>query len=186
MNEKLMTFVMRHNLSPDEAIAFYMIKHFLKDYDSISKYRSQVFSPSKDVLVSLIQKGLIVTRERTNPDVVNCVVNPQLSDLEAMSSEDMGEELWAKYPAALPLSGGGMFIARKGPDKYEVIKLYLQRINYSEEKHKFVLEQLQVYIKLVLDSKINGHRIHDWISNEMWDIIPALQAGSRGEFKTDI
>jgi hypothetical protein len=99
---------------------------------------------------------------------------------------EMAEELWDAYPGALPLSGGGMFISRKGTDKHEVLKTYLERINNSEEKHKFVLEQLKVYVKLVIDSKINGHRIHDWISNEMWDIIPSLSAGARGEFKTDI
>jgi hypothetical protein len=99
---------------------------------------------------------------------------------------DMAEELWDNYPGALPLGGGGMFIARKGIDKYEVLQLYLDRIKNSEEKHKFVLEQLKIYVKLVLDSKINGHRIHDWISNEMWDIIPSLNAAAKGEFKTDI
>lgn len=79
-----------------------------------------------------------------------------------------------------------MFIARKGPDKHEVMKLYLERINFNPEKHRFVIDQLKVYVKLVLDQKINGHRIHDWISNEMWDIIPSLMSASRGEFKTDI
>ena len=101
-------------------------------------------------------------------------------------SFEMAEELWQAYPGAFPLGGGGMFIARKGPDKHEVLKLYLERINNDRQKHEFVLQQLKVYVKLVLDQKINGHRIHDWISNEMWDTIPALLAASEGNFKTDI
>jgi hypothetical protein len=106
--------------------------------------------------------------------------------LSKSSLFEMAQELWDRYPAALPLGDGAMFIARKGPDKHEVLKLYLDRINSSPEKHEFVMKQLQAYTKLVLDRKINGHRIHDWISNEMWDIIPALEAASTGEFKTDI
>lgn len=117
------------------------------------------------------------------------ILNARLTDQFTESKSelfDMAEELWQAYPGALPLGGGGMFIARKGVDKYEVLRLYLERINNSEEKHQFVLEQLKIYVKLVLDSKINGHRIHDWISNEMWDIVPSLSAASQGQFKTDI
>lgn len=118
-------------------------------------------------------------------NALNAVMSPKYT-LDRAESMELAEELWDAYPATFPLSDGGMFIARKGTDKYEVLKTYLERINHSEEKHRYVLEQLKTYVKLVLERKINGHRIHDWISNEMWDIIPDLLAGSKGEFKTDI
>lgn len=179
-------FALKHNLKPSEFMAFEMIKKFTREYDVIKQYEKVVFQPSKEDMQTLMDKELIISSSQLNPAINNSIVNPNIRQLEIESGEDMATELWEKYPAALPLGDGGMFIARKGPDKQEVLKLYLERINFNPEKHKFVLEQLKKYVKLVHDRKINGHRIHDWISNEMWDIIPELEAASRGEFKTDI
>jgi hypothetical protein len=185
METSLLAFGLRHKLKPNELIAFEMLRKFSKEYDSVKNYESSIFRPSAEDFRSLIEKGIVISSS-SNPDLVSCIVNPQIRNIELETNEDMAQELWDNYPAALPLGNGGMFIARKGPDKHEVLKLYLERINFSPEKHRFVLDQLKVYVKLVLDQKINGHRIHDWISNEMWDIVPSLLSASRGEFKTDI
>lgn len=183
INQKIIDKLIKLKLDP---LAFYAViciaerigpnaKH-LKSY--IDKYGSPNFD-------DLIFYEIVKVIHGTKPSLDNVSFTEEYS----VSKSDMFEiadELWNSYPAALPLGDGGMFIARKGPDKQEVLKLYLERINFNPEKHKFVLEQLKKYIKLVHDRKINGHRIHDWISNEMWDIIPELEAASRGEFKTDI
>lgn len=100
-------------------------------------------------------------------------------------SFDMAEELWNAYPVVLPITTGGQFLARKGPDKQAVLELYLKKINNSTEKHKFVMKQLETYVKLVFANKINGDKIVTWISNETWNDIPELEQ-SKGEFKTDI
>jgi len=186
MDTSLLEFGLRHHLKPSELIAFEMLRKFSRQYDTVKKYQSEIFNPDTEDFKSLIQKGIVISSSMNSPDLSNSIINPHIRQVELETNEDMAMELWDSYPAALPLSGGGMFIARKGPDKHEVMKLYLERINFNPEKHRFVIDQLKVYVKLVLDQKINGHRIHDWISNEMWDIIPSLMSASRGEFKTDI
>jgi len=182
MTQKLLSDMIEKGLDP-VTISLIVMVGSRSSKSSIKSYLNRYpFGP--DTINKAVSLGFIYF-----PHGSGLIENAKLTEVYSANVEEnmeMGEELWTKYPAALPLGGGGMFIARKGPDKYEVINLYLERIQHSPEKHEFVLEQLQVYIKLVLDSKINGHRIHDWISNEMWDIIPALQAGAKGEFKTDI
>jgi hypothetical protein len=177
-------FCLKYELTKDEFFAYEIIcRKNSEACDNWIKINGEI---NKEILLSLYNKGLIIVSSISNPSYLSSIISgkaksEQLDDLESIS-----HELWNSYPAALPLGDGGMFIARKGPDKQEVLKLYLERINFNPEKHKFVLEQLKKYVKLVHDRKINGHRIHDWISNEMWDIIPELEAASRGEFKTDI
>lgn len=183
INKRTIDRIIRLKLDP---LSFYAVITILersgelaKDLESyIDKYGIPNYS-------DLVDAGILKTIDGKKPSFKNVMFEEEYFTTRSEMFE-MAEELWSRYPAALPLGDGGMFIARKGPDKQEVLKLYLERINYSPEKHKYVLEQLNKYIKLVLDRKINGHRIHDWISNEMWDIIPELVAASRGEFKTDI
>jgi hypothetical protein len=97
---------------------------------------------------------------------------------------EMAEELWDAYPVMFPLSGGGSFIARKGGDKIEILKMYLERIENSPEKHEFVLQQLIVFSKMVYAGKVNGVRIQEWVTNELWDSI--VKPESVDNFKTDI
>jgi hypothetical protein len=177
------SFCLDYDLTSEEFMAYELVRK--SSILACMEYVKKHGEPSSEVLESLYQKGL-VHKQTPTANYRYCVIDSSKIQNQTELGMDMAEELWDSYPGALPLSGGGMFIARKGPDKYDVLRLYLDRINNDPRKHEFVLEQLKVYVKLVLDSKINGHRIHDWISNEMWDIIPALQAGSRGEFKTDI
>lgn len=183
--EDIIGFCLRHELTPSQFMTFQMKLHSIIKYHDINEYSKSVFSPTLEDIKILVDKNIFITNTKI-PTMDSCIVNPRMKEVEYSSREEMADELWNRYPGAFPLGDGGMFIARKGPDKHDVLKLYLERINYSEEKHKFVLKQLENYTKLVLDRKINGHRIHDWISNEMWDIIPALQLASTGEFKTDI
>lgn len=183
--EDIIGFCLRHKLTPNQFLIFQMKLHSIVKYSEIKEYSETVFTPSNEDILVLVEKNLLISGTKI-PTMDSCIVNPRMKEVEYSSREEMAEELWNRYPGAFPLGDGGMFIARKGPDKHEVLKLYLQRINYSADKHQFVLKQLDAYVKLVLDRKINGHRIHDWISNEMWDIIPALQSASTGEFKTDI
>lgn len=176
-------FCLRFDLTYEEYFAYHLVLR--RDLNACNEWIKQKGDFSKDVFKSLRNKGLIIITS-SNPTSISSVQSSLLSEVVKEDANTMAEELWNQYPAAFPLSDGAMFIARKGPDKQEVLKLYLERIDCNPEKHKYVLEQLNKYIKLVFDRKINGHRIHDWISNEMWDIIPELVAASRGEFKTDI
>jgi hypothetical protein len=105
---------------------------------------------------------------------------------DIFANTDMGEELYSAYPATFNLSGGGMFVARTGMEKHLMIECYLTKIGRNSEKHKFVMRQLEKYIKLVQANKINGHKLSDWILNEMWETVAAIEGNTSSPFKTDI
>lgn len=177
-------FCIEYDLTPEELIAFNLVER--NNPKACDKYIEKYGHPTKKTLLSLYSKGLIILSSFDNPNVVSSIVSSVIKEQAKDSLEDMGEELWQAYPAAFPL-GDGMFIARKGPDKQSVLEFYINKINGDRTKHEFVLRQLKTYIKLVRDRKINGHRIIDWISNEMWDIIAEIEPDkTTGQFKTDI
>lgn len=101
---------------------------------------------------------------------------------------EMVQELWDKYPVTFRLGDkGAKFIARAGGDKDELLMLYLQKINHSAPKHRFVLHQLDRYIGMANRGEINGHKIGDWIRQEMWDTIAAIGEDEEGgSFGKDI
>jgi hypothetical protein len=109
--------------------------------------------------------------------------------LQVFATEEMGEELWDKYPATFRLNEkGSRFIARAGGDKDELITLYLKKINYSTKRHLFVMEQLPRFISLVDAGEINGYKIGDFIRQELWDTIAQIMSEKRkgGSFGRDI
>jgi hypothetical protein len=183
INQKTINRIIGLKLDP---LSFYAVIAVQERRTENAKYLEQYIGkyglPSYS---SLVDAGIFKKLDDRPACFDNVIFEPGYSSSKS-DMFDMAEELWDKYPAAFPLGDGGMFIARKGPDKHEVLKLYLERINSNPEKHQFVMKQLETYSKMVFDRKINGHRIHDWISNEMWDIVASLEAASRGEFKTDI
>jgi len=149
-------FCLKYELTKDEFFAYEIICR--KNSEACDNWIKINGEINKEILLSLYNKGLIIVSSISNPSYLSSIISGKAKSEQLDDLESISHELWNSYPAALPLGDGG----------------------------KFVLEQLKKYVKLVHDRKINGHRIHDWISNEMWDIIPELEAASRGEFKTDI
>jgi hypothetical protein len=185
IHPKLLQTMIKYKYRPYSIVAAYLISEkngpLRKDIEEYLKK----YPMGEESLWELMSLNIIRVMDGHPTSLMSCELSKEFT-IDKASNMEMAEELWDAYPGTFPLSDGGMFIARKGPDKHEVLSTYLQRINHDKEKHEYVLQQLKVYVKLVLERKINGHRIYDWISNEMWDIIPDLEAGSRGEFKTDI
>jgi len=183
INQKVINRILALKLDP---LSFYAViavqERRTENAKALQSYIEKYGVPNYS---SLFEAGIFNKLDDRPACFDNVMLNLEYSNSKSDMFE-MAEELWDKYPAAFPLGDGGMFIARKGPDKHEVLKLYLERIGFDSEKHQFVMKQLDTYTKMVFDRKINGHRIHDWISNEMWDIVVSLESASRGEFKTDI
>lgn len=133
------------------------------------------------LIYDLWKMGFIQKPEK---NIEDCVFIEKYSVQSRDEGMAMAEELWDAYPAVLPLSGGGSFLARKGDDKHEILKMYLDRIQNDSAKHQHVLRQLHKFIKAVYAKQVNGVRIQEFISNEIWDLVDEID--SNGNFKTDI
>lgn len=97
------------------------------------------------------------------------------------ASAEMTEELWTRYPATFRLGDKGTkFIAKAGGDRDELLADYLRRINNSTPKHRFAMTQLDRYVKLVNNGEVNGHKIGDWIRQEMWDTVAEIGSQQEG------
>ena len=90
--------------------------------------------------------------------------------IDAVIAPNPGEELWSAYPAAFSMSDGGHFLARFG-DKDEIAGMYNRKIKKDRAKHKFVMEQLEIFKHMVKNRKINGVKIQNFIMGEMWDVV---------------
>lgn len=88
----------------------------------------------------------------------------------ALIAVDCGEELWQAYPATMPLSQGDKFISRFG-DKDGIINTYERKIRKDLSKHKFVMEQLEKFVTMVNEGRINGMKIQNFVDSEMWDVL---------------
>jgi hypothetical protein len=140
---------------------------------------------STELIKDLAEKKFITLN---NPEVIfrdNFRVNEDLFE-ELFDSEFYARELYSKYPMTFPISDSGSFVARTGISPEELAKIYPKKIGYNVERHNFVLQQLAKYIQLVHARKINGHKLSQWVNDEMWDTVSEIEVGPSNAFKTDI
>jgi hypothetical protein len=139
----------------------------------------------------LIAKKMVVA-PHWDPDAELNLIDIALPEDGEVMSENMfdnielGEQLYQSYPPAFPLGEGRTFIARSGMPKHKLIELYLDKIGRDSEKHKFVMIQLEKYVNMVANGKINGHKLSDWVEQEMWDVIASISGETASQFKEDI
>lgn len=121
----------------------------------------------------LTKRGLVINLNSEGSNPANLIIGD--IGKEFVIDDEMVAELWDKYPATFPLSEGKLFIARAGGDKELLLANYKKRINNSPAKHKFVMYQLERFVRLVMAGKLNGRKLSDWIAEEIWDTVAEIQ-----------
>jgi hypothetical protein len=112
------------------------------------------------------------------------ILTPKSASIFA--TEDMGRQLWDNYPGLIKLKDKGTsFIAKAGEDPEVLISKYLDKIGHSTDKHKFVMEQLDKYKKLLETGKVNGYKISDFVRYEIWNTIAEIEIGDE-QFGRDL
>lgn len=189
-DEAIIKFCIRHGITADQFFFMWLItrKDFtlpLK-YSYAKQYLKHCGKFKEELVQNLVERGLIDdfnTEGKSLPEMF--LVRDHILK-EFYVDEAAGEELYNSYPATFPLAGGGSFIARAGGDKEDLIATYLKRIRNNPDKHKFVMGQLSRYIDLVKAGKINGHKISDWITQELWDTVANIKEKGTTTFGRDI
>ena len=183
----VLDFCKRHKVSPSEYMVLKMLKAKSEGYTKLFEKFVEVYSDADGTaMANLVIKGIVIKRGGMDkPKLWDFYINPDISE-EMFRDSSMGEELYKAYPAVFPLSDGKSFIARTGGDKDFLMDLYLRKIDFSHEMHLEVMKQLKRYKKLVETGKLNGHKLIDWVSNEMWNIVKEIPEETSGGFKMDI
>jgi hypothetical protein len=173
MNEKqVLEFCKTHNITVKQYFIVYATSRRWKGFPKEAQQLIRSEPWSEEEILDLVKKGLLTTSDGTYHPMSLCVN----SDF-AVNNVEMGEELWDNYPPTLPFNGGGTFVARttKGQSKDTILKTYLTKIGNNNDEHKFVMEQLARYVKLVRAGRINGHTIVQFIEDEVWRTIAEIQ-----------
>lgn len=175
--KEVIEFCIRHRIKVEQYFFMWLLlrKDWNKPYgESLARQYLKVTKFTMEDMADLEERGYVVnmnTPPSTLPELY--LVNENIAN-EIFAGEDAGEELWRAYPATFPLSNGSSFVARGGGDKDELIAEYLRRINNSPSKHSFVMKQVSRYKELVAQGKINGHKLSDFISMELWETIAEI------------
>ena len=125
-------------------------------------------------VTDLIERGFVEdynTKGESRPEFYT--VRDEVIQL-IKATEDQAEELWNTYPPTFELPGNVNFISRHAGvlgDKDNAKRVYLKKIKRSKRKHKFVIEMLTKYLRLVDANLMNSMKLGDWIANEMWDAV---------------
>lgn len=77
-----------------------------------------------------------------------------------------GEEFWSAYPLTFPLSSGGSFMA-KASNKAVVLMDYMGAVTLTDE-HKLVMQTLEAWKIAVLEGKMSGVKIDNFVGSRMW------------------
>lgn len=137
-------YINKHGAFNSEEVADLIERGYVEDYNTVGERRPEMYKVRDEVIVMM------------------------------KVSEDKAEELWQKYPPTFELPGGVNFIARHAGvlgDKDNAKLVYLKKIKRSNKKHKFALEMLTKYLRLVDANKMNSMKLGDWIANEMWESV---------------
>lgn len=124
---------------------------------------------------ALEQKGLIENLNGVEANAYNAdrlVVTPHFEAI--LIKENAGDELWNAYPAVMPIGDTGSFVSRFG-DKDAITMDYERRIRKDVVKHKMVMEQLEKFKRLVVAGKMNGMKIANFVSSELWDVLVEIK-----------
>ncbi len=164
----------RNNLTLEQMMFLYLIK--LKDFTDPKSWsnqyvtRVQKFSVEK-VISPLLERDLLMNLNSPGEFYPEFLV-PTDEGEKLFATYAMAEEFWAAYPKLLPIHGSGNFVARAGIDKDDFVDEYLRKIEHDPSVHMMIMKKLTIYEDMVKAGKINGHKISNFISQEIWEAIP--------------
>ena len=153
---------------------FLMEKGFEDPSSRARRYIKKFGIFNREEVDDLIERGYVEdfnSKGKNHPEFY--IVRDEVVKL-MKATTSQAEELWSTYPATFELPGNVNFIARHAGvlgDKENTLETYLRKIKRSKKKHKFVIEMLKKYLKLVESNKMNSMKLGDWIANDVWNII---------------
>jgi DNA-binding MarR family transcriptional regulator len=170
--KEILKIVQEKKLCFDEILLLYMIAHNDHSPQSeLAKYMKICGPFSFEVLDKLVKNKYLEnfnTPGESYPDMFLLTDKAR----KIFCDIEIAEELWKAYPATFFMKDKGVnFIARGGADKEYIMEEYLRRIDYSTNKHKFVLQQLMKYRRLVERGIVNGYKASDFVKMEIWNVV---------------
>lgn len=156
------------------------MKDFMDPKSWSNQYVNQVQKFSlKEVVQPLIDRGWLMNLNKPGEYYPEFMMPTEEGDT-LFATQVMGQEFWDAYPTTLPIGNGGKFISRAGIEKGDFIDLYLRKIDHDPAIHVKVMRRLKVYEGMVITGEINGHKIGNWVNEQLWETIPDVNTPKFG------
>ena len=178
-DERVLDWCIANNVSVTQYLfMFFLIERaFDKPFaQSYAKRYVNVFGMfDSDDVSDLVERGFVDdlnSEGEARPQFY--ILKDDVIKMMKATEEDQAEELWNAFPPTFTIAGNVRFIARHAAslgDKDNAKKVYLKKIRRSKKKHRFVMEMVQKYLRLVDQNLMNSMKLGDWIANEMWDTV---------------
>ena len=178
----------KNNLTIEQLLMLSMVrsKGFVDPKSWASQYINKIGKLSKErVLDPLINKGYMLNLNQQGEYYPEFYVITDKGE-ELFATYAMGLEFWEYYPKTLPLSSGSNFVSRSGIDKEDLIELYLRKIQHDPANHFDVMRRTKIYERKVRKGEINGHKIVDYVKNELWEIVDVNELEGKSRFGRDL
>lgn len=164
----------RNNLTLEQMVFLYLIK--LKDFTDPKSWSNQYvtkvqkFSVEK-VISPLLERDLLMNLNSPGEFYPEFLVPTEAGE-QLFATYAMAEEFWAAYPKLLPIHGSGNFVSRSGIEKDAFVDEYLSKIAHDPTVHMSIMSKLPIYEAMVKAGKINGHKIVNFVREELWEAVP--------------
>jgi hypothetical protein len=164
----------KNKITLDQMMFLYLIK--MKDFMDPKSWSNQYVNKVKkfnleEVIEPLIERGWLMNLNKAGEYYPEFMMTSE--DGEGLfATQLLGEEFWDAYPMQLPIGNGGKFISRAGIEKGDFIDLYLRKIDHDPMIHVTVMRRLKVYEGMVISGEINGHKIGNWVNEQLRETIP--------------
>src|SRR5260221_13785037 len=130
--EDALNYCLKHRITIEQFFILYLLARgdFNKPRSMGRDYVEKLGLFKADSLLELVKRGALTdfnSPGEFKPELF--MLTPET--LRQFTDFDMAEELWEAYPITFRIGERGMFVARAGGDKDELLQLYLQKINFS-------------------------------------------------------
>lgn len=171
----------RNGITLEQMMFLYLIKlkDFLDPKSWSNQYVTKVQTFSVEgVIHPLVERGWLINLNQPGEYYPELMMASEEGD-GLFATYMMGEELWNSYPSTFPIGQGGMFIARAGIERDDLIEEYLKKIDHDPIIHVRVLKRLKLYEQMVHNGQINGHKIVNFVKEMLWEAIPDKEEGPK-------
>jgi hypothetical protein len=164
----------KNKMTLNQMMCLYLMK--MKDFLDPKSWSNQYVNKIEklnleEVIQPLIERGLLMNLNKPGEYYPEFMMPTEEGD-KLFATQMMGEEFWNAYPSTLPIGNGGKFISRAGIEKGDLVDLYLRKIDHDPSIHVQVMKKLKVYESMVVSGEINGHKISNWVNEQLWEAIP--------------
>lgn len=174
--KRYVKFMVDNKIGPQQFLFLYLIKR--KEKETIELYKSGFPTEDNSMIGAFLKQDLIdrgfLTHNIEKGNVMSAYeVTEKFNNLFIKDRHEAADEFWKLYPGFVNIGGNNVPLTNM--DRYQFALKYAERIGYSIDEHKAVLEDL----KFGVSKGLVRQNIDKFISSQMWEKLRELRLGQQ-------